>query len=124
MKRFFSALGICLLVFITVKTIELDKKVSQIARPSKLFTPGCIISDFPHNAKWEVKISPSHDRFFYMVSQQPLYWLGKGMQVVVFETADQKYAVKFFQLAHLKDTSKRSWIRGIWATSAISVPGG
>jgi len=123
MKRFsvfgvLAVLGMCLLIFLTVKTVELDKQIAQIARPSKLFTPANIISDFSYNPKWQVKISPSHDRFFYVLSQQPLYWIGKGMQVVVFETADKKYVVKFFQLAHIKANSKRSWFRRLFSSES------
>lgn len=112
---FFAALGISILVFLTIKTVQMDKQISQIARPSKLFTPANIISDFPYSAKWAVKLSPSHDRFFYVLSQQPLYWIGKGMQVVVFETSDKKYVVKFFQLAHIKAHSKRSWYKNLFS---------
>lgn len=115
---FFAVLGISILVFLTIKTVQMDKQISQIARPSKLFTPANIISDFPYNAKWEVKLSPSHDRFFYVLSQQPLYWIGKGMQVVVFETSDKKYVVKFFQLSHIKANSKRSWYKRIFSSES------
>lgn len=117
MKRFsLSGVGIALcffiLVFLTVKTIDIDQKMSQMARPSKLFNPSMIVSSFPFNPKWDVKISESHDRFFYILSQQPLYWLGKGMQVYAFETEDNKYVVKFFILSHVK-SSEKSWIRDL-----------
>ena len=102
----------CLLAFLTVKIIDIDQKMGQMARPAKLFNPSALVSTFPFNPKWEVRMSESHDRFFHILSQQPLYWLGKGMQAVAFETEDKKYVVKFFLLSHVR-SSERSWIRDL-----------
>lgn len=116
MAAFFSLLSVCMLVFVTIKTIELEQKMTQLVRPAKLFTPSAIISDFPHNPQWDVKITPSHDRFFHIVSQQPLYWLGKGMQAVAFETEDKKFVVKFFLLSRLRSSEEKKWFSSLFSS--------
>jgi len=98
-----------------VKIQQIESKVTQIARPARLFHPSTIESRFEPRSEWEVELSPFHDRFFYVVSQQPLYWLGRGMQVLVFVTQDQKYVVKFFQLNRLRTPSSRGFFRDLFA---------
>ncbi len=110
-----ASLIVGLLTFLTVKTTRLDDKVSLLARPARLFTPSIIQSQFEPRPEWQVKISPEHDRFFYVVCQQTLYWLGRGAQAVVFETQDGKYVVKFFQLGRLKEPSERGFVKNLFS---------
>jgi hypothetical protein len=74
-----------------------------------------IESTFAYRPDWDVKISSDHDRFFYVVSQQTLYWLGRGMQAVVFETQDQKYVVKFFQIGRLKEPESKGFFKDLFS---------
>lgn len=101
------------LAFLSVKMVHLDDKVTQLARPARLFSPSLIQSQFEPRPEWQVKISPDHDRFFYVVCQQTLYWLGRGMQAIVFETQDGKYVVKFFQLGRLREPSSRGFVKNL-----------
>jgi hypothetical protein len=111
-----SLIGIAcvsLLSYLVVETLRIDAKLAEMARPSRLFSPTLIESNMPHRKDWEVKLTADHDSFFYTVSQQPLYWLGRGMQVVVFQTQDEKYVVKFFQMARLKDPASHSFVKNL-----------
>ncbi len=110
-----GAMVLCasILVYLTVQTIRIDEKLSHIARPSRLFNPKLIESHFLPKKEWDVKITSDHNRFFYVVSQQTLRWLGRGMQAVVFETQDEKYVVKFFQLGRLKEDDSHGVIKSI-----------
>jgi hypothetical protein len=109
----FLAFG--LLTYLTVKTSRIDDKLAQMTRPARLFSPTLIQSQFEPRPEWNVKISPDHDRFFYVVCQQTLYWLGRGMQAVVFETQDGKYVVKFFQLGRLKEPASRGFFKNLFS---------
>jgi hypothetical protein len=93
--------------------MRIDAKLAEMARPSRLFSPSIIESKIPHRNDWDVKLTADHDSFFYTVSQQPLYWLGRGMQVVVFQTQDEKYVVKFFQMSRLKEPSSNSFVKNL-----------
>lgn len=95
--------GTCalLLVFVVVKGQMIDKRLEQIARPSRLFSLKYIESSMDSRADWEVRLSPDHDRFFYVVSQQALRWMGKGQHSYIFNTTDGKYVVKFIRLCNL-----------------------
>jgi hypothetical protein len=104
---------IILLSYLAVQTVRIEAKLSEMARPSRLFCPALIESRIPHRKDWEVKLTPDHDSFFYTVSQQPLSWLGRGMQVVVFETQDQKYVVKFFQMTRLKEPAVHGFMKNL-----------
>jgi DNA gyrase/topoisomerase IV subunit A len=102
--KFFLVL-VCgsMLAFVAVKMARIEKTVVHVARPSRLFNPKFIESHFPPRKEWDVKTSSQQERFFYVISQQPLRWLGRGMQAVVFETQDEKYVVKFFQLGRIRE---------------------
>ncbi len=95
--------GACalMLVFLVVKGQMIDKKLEQLARPSRLFNLKYIESNMDSRGDWEVRLSPDHDRFFYVVSQQALCWIGKGENSYIFGTADGKYVVKFIHLASM-----------------------
>lgn len=91
-----------MLLFVVVKSHVIDRKLEQIARPSRLFNLQMIESQLLHREDWGVAISPDHDRFFYVVSQQALHWMGKGSVSCLFGTADKKYVVKFIQVSNLQ----------------------
>ncbi len=95
--------GACalMLVFLVVKGQMIDKKLEQLARPSRLFNLKYIESNMDSRGDWEVRLSPDHDRFFYVVSQQALCWIGKGENSYIFGTTDGKYVVKFIHLASM-----------------------
>ena len=101
------------LAFLTVQTIRIDEKLAHVARPSRLFNPKLIENHCPPKKQWEVKSSSDLNRFARLICQQTLGWLGRGMQAVVFETQDQKYVVKFFQLGRLKDDEPRGFVRNL-----------
>jgi hypothetical protein len=103
------------LTYLAVKTSHINDKLAQMARPARLFSPTLIQSQFEPRPEWNVKISPDHDRFFYVVCQQTLYWLGRGMQAVVFETQDNKYVVKFFQLGRLREPVSRGFFKNLFS---------
>jgi hypothetical protein len=120
MRRVSVALGIgiinlVLLAYVAVKTLHVDSKIDLVVRPARLFHPNSIEAAFEPRPDWEVRMSPDLDRFFYVVSQQTLYWLGRGMQAVVFETQDQKYVVKFFQLSRLREPGSRGFFRDLFS---------
>jgi hypothetical protein len=104
-----------MLIYVTVQTLRIDEKMSQIARPARLFNPKLIESNFPSRKEWDIKLTSAHDRFFYVVCQQTLTWLGKGMQAVVFETQDEKYVVKFFQLGRLREDEERGFFQNLFS---------
>lgn len=95
--------------YITLKISRIDDKMGELVRPSRLFNPHMISSNFSYRPEWDVRISKDHDSFFYVVSQQTFNWLGRGMQVVVFETQDERYVVKFFQVNRLKDPDEKGY---------------
>ena len=102
-----------MLSYMTMKFVRIEEKFAQLSRPARLFNPSQIQSKLPHRAEWDVKISPNHDKFFYVLSQQQLNWLGRGMQVIVFETQDGKYVVKFVQLGRMKENTDRGFFQNL-----------
>jgi len=100
-----------MLVLISVKIAHIEDRFELMTRPARLFNPHMVQSKFAPRPEWEVEISPDHDRFFYVLAQQPLYWLGRGMQVYVFETQDKKYVVKFFQLGRIRERDKKGFLK-------------
>ena len=110
-----AVLCVLLLLSVTVQMVRIDAKMSQIARPARLFNPKLIESHFPPRKEWEVKVSSDRERFFYTVCQQTLRWLGRGMQAVVFETQDEKYVVKFFQLGRLREDEDRGFAKNLFS---------
>jgi hypothetical protein len=101
--------------YIALKTTSIERTVAHVARPSRLFSAKFIESHSAPREEWNIKTSPQQDRFFYVVSQQTLRWLGRGMQAVVFETQDEKYVVKFFQLGKLREDADRGAIKGFFS---------
>jgi len=101
--------------YMTVKFVRIEEKFAQLSRPARLFNPSQVQSKFPPRPEWDVKLSPNHDKFFYILSQQTLNWLGRGMQVIVFETQDGKYVVKFVQLSRLKENTDRGFFQNLFS---------
>jgi hypothetical protein len=99
------------LVFVIVKTQIVGGKLEQIARPSRLFSLHFVESTFPQRNDWEARLSADHDRFFYVVSQQALRWLGKGSVSIVFATSDNKYVVKFINMLPFKKPSQHGFLK-------------
>lgn len=99
------------LVFVIVKTQIVGGKLDQIARPSHLFSLQFIQSNLPQRTDWEARLSEDHDRFFYVVSQQALRWVGKGSVAFVFSTSDNKYVVKFINLSQFKITGHHGLLK-------------
>lgn len=68
-------------------------------RATEGFSLRQIIADVPFNPDYEVEtktaeIAPLFD--------QPFHYLGKGCQTYAFESADEKYVLKFFKQKHLR----------------------
>lgn len=103
----FGTLCIGAVVYLTLESVLIEKTMTHVARPSRPFNPKLIESHFAPKKEWEIKETPDHDKFFYLVCQQTLSWLGRGMQAVVFETQDEKYVVKLFQLGRLREDDSR-----------------
>ncbi len=103
LQKIILFVGIILLGFLAYRVHHFEDKLEGIARPARLFNPSTIISHFANSPEWDVKISPHHDRFFYVVTQQQLNWLGRGAQAYAFETGDGKFVVKFFQIGRIKE---------------------
>lgn len=110
---FSALLFLTMLGYLTAQMRRIDEKMAQIARPARLFNPKLIEARFPPRKEWAVKITSDHERFFYVVCQQTLTWLGRGMQAVVFETQDAKYVVKFFQLGRLREDEPRGFFENL-----------
>ncbi len=112
MKQFFKFQNLVLLAILGVlsfavgRFIHFDKKISELARPAKLFAISNVQSNFPNDPRWDVKLSDERDTFFYVVSQQQFNWLGRGAQAVVFESQDGRYVLKLFQLGRLRSVQK------------------
>ena len=100
-----------MVAYVAFKMARIDGMMAHVARPSRLFNAKLIESHSSPRKEWNVKTSPEQERFFYVVSQQTLRWLGRGMQAVVFETQDEKYVVKFFQLGKLHEEADQSAIK-------------
>ncbi len=114
----FGGIFTLMLVFLIVKGQMIDKRLEQIARPSRLFNLKYIESSMDSRADWEVRLSPDHDRFFYVVSQQALRWMGKGQHSYIFCTTDEKYVVKFIHLNNFQPVQKKGWLDRLWTKSA------
>lgn len=110
-----SMLCVGLILYLTVQMRQIDEKMSQIARPARQFNPKLIESRFPARKEWEIKTPSDREKFFYVIGQQTLSWLGRGMQAVVFETQDKKYVVKFFQLGRLRDDEDRGFFQNLFS---------
>lgn len=109
--------GVCalMLIFLVVKGQMIDKKLEQIARPSRLFNLKYIESNMESRGDWEVRISPDHDRFFYIVAQQSLYWIGKGENSYIFVTGDDKYVVKFIHVGIMQKYRPHGFFNKLFA---------
>lgn len=97
MQKIISVLFIATIAIVSVlivKTFELNKKMALIAKQHKVFSSDSLVFA-PINTIQPDSQNP-YDRFFYVLSQQPLIWSNKGSHMVVFETEDKKYIVKFF----------------------------
>ena len=103
------------LVFVIVKTQIVGGKLEQIARPSHLFCLQFIQSDLPQRSDWEARLSEDHDRFFYVVSQQALRWIGKGSVSFIFSTSDNKYVVKFMNMSQFKTPGNHGLINKVFS---------
>ena len=102
-RYFFLLLCSVLLAYLVVRAARLERIIAHVARPSRLFSSKVIESRFSPKKEWNIKTSPQQERLLYVISQQTLRWLGRGMQSVVFETQDEKYVIKFFQLGKLSE---------------------
>jgi hypothetical protein len=109
--------GVCtlMLIFLVVKGQLIDKKLEQIARPSHLFNLKYIESNMESRGDWEVRLSPDHDRFFYVVSQQALCWIGKGENSYIFRTSDEKYIVKFIHVGTMNSSQAHGFFKTLFA---------
>jgi len=109
LKKYFSLKGLfafacfAMLVFLIIRVNRLDDKISAVARPSKIFSIGQIISEYPYNPEWEVSTPPELVNFVNMLTQQSFYWLGKGAQATAFVSEDQEYVLKFCHQGRLRD---------------------
>jgi hypothetical protein len=110
-----ATMCILMLIYLNVQILHIDRQMSQIARPARLFNPRLIESTFAARKEWEVKTSPDHEKFFYVVCQQTLKWLAHGMQAVAFETQDEKYVVKFFLLGRFREDNERGFLQNLFS---------
>lgn len=104
------------LVFVIVKTQIVGGKLEQIARPSHLFSLSFIESTLPQRNDWEARLSADHDRFFYVVSQQALRWVGKGSVAFIFATPDDKYVVKFMNMTLFKRPTNHGFLKKVFSS--------
>ncbi|MBN1915053.1 MAG: hypothetical protein JW769_04115 [Parachlamydiales bacterium] len=87
-KRFF------VIVFILMSALFIAKGWQLI---SDGFRQDKIYHDFPHESQWEVSFSPQQEKEIMAILDQPFHYLGKGCQVYVFASQDQKYVIKFIR---------------------------
>lgn len=67
------------------------------------FSIQTITMNLPHNPDWEIApLDQNEQAQITKILSQPYSYLGQGNQVYAFESADQKYVLKFFRFAHLK----------------------
>lgn len=104
-----------MLGFLVVKGEIVDKRLEQIARPSRLFNLGFIQSDFAPRSEWEVHLSPDHDRFFYVAAQQAFLWLRKGACSYIFASADGRYVLKFIHIGNMKGQQPHGFFNKLFA---------
>ena len=109
-----------LLVFLVVKGQIIDRKLEQIARPSRLFNLHLIESQLETRAEWDAKISPDHDKFFYVVSQQALEWVGRGANSFIFSTGDDRYVVKFLPAGAPPASEARGLFKKLFGKKTLS----
>lgn len=69
-------------------------------RLSDGFSLGKMSDPLPFDVRYEV-VSPSSFHIRQLLSQ-PFYYIGKGSQVYVFESADKQYVLKFFRLSRYR----------------------
>lgn len=59
--------------------------------------------DMPFRQEWEVpKMNKDKENQFDTILNQKFYYVGKGAQSYAFQSADDKYILKFFKFKHLK----------------------
>jgi hypothetical protein len=104
-----------MLIFLVVKEEMIAKRLEQISRPSRLFNLKYIESTMDARGDWEVHLSADHDRFFYVVAQQTLLWLGKGENSYIFSTNDEKYVVKFIHVGGLQSSPRHGFFNKIFS---------
>ena len=114
-QSFLFLLCSAMVAYVAFKMARIEKTIVHVARPSRLFNSKLIESRFSPRKEWNIKVTPQQEQFFYTISQQTLRWLGRGMQAVVFETQDEKYVVKFFQLGRLRDDADLGTIKGLFS---------
>ncbi len=122
MKRFLNSQNIltifCIIVLLYVagKIVHIEEKFEKFARPTKLFSVSNVQSTLPYNPKWDVKISPELDTFFYVISQQQFNWLGKGAQALAFESQDGLYVLKLFQVGKFNNCDEpKSFLKRLFS---------
>jgi len=69
-------------------------------RLSDGFSVAKMSDPLPFDVRWEVE-SPSSFQVRLLLSQ-PFYYMGKGSQSYVFESADKQYVLKFFRLSRYR----------------------
>lgn len=72
-----------------------------VAKGWQLITDGFrkdkIAQDAIYDPKWDVLYRPQEEKKILSLLDQPFYYLGKGCQVYVFGSSDQKYVIKFIR---------------------------
>ncbi len=83
-----------------ILAIGLGLFTAGIWRLSDGFSLSKMSAPLPHDARFEVH-SPTTFQVRQLLSQ-PFYYMGKGSQSFVFESADKQYVLKFFRLSRYR----------------------
>jgi hypothetical protein len=73
------------------------------------FTEGNITYNLAYDPRWDVHQSTQQIVDNDQIFSQPFYYLGKGCQSYVFQSADEQYVLKFFKYQRFRPQEWLSW---------------
>lgn len=110
MKHFFSfrnlffLLALGLLGYLVLRVDRIEDMVATNVKRQK-FSLALIKNSSPSNPEWDISHKPELVNYVNILTQQPFYWLGKGLQCCAFLSQDGEYVLKFFYQNRLQEKS-------------------
>jgi hypothetical protein len=94
-KAIFKIFCKSLVVFFVFLSLAFVSKGWQLLTDG--FRTDKIVSEVPYNPDWDIDISDNNVDEVLNILNQNFYYLDKGCQTYVFESADKKYVLKFIR---------------------------
>ena len=93
-----------LLAYLIMRSEQIENVLGSRVRRQK-FSLEQIKNAFRHNTDWDVSHRPELVNYVNILTQQPFYWLSKGLQCCAFVSQDGQYVLKFFYQYKLREKS-------------------